>query len=995
MNDAQPSAATLIVQQTGQQFPLAPALVTIGRKSDNSVVLADDLKVSRHHAAISWQEDAYILQDVGSANGTYLNQKRVTKPEKLYDGDIIQIGDTTLLVQIPDADTKPSLKPQAGVEELEGTILSSVSAIAADETMAGVTAPPHLENPYVGPRTFTQQEADRFFGREREARELFSLVISQRLVLFYAQSGAGKSSLINTRLVPQLREAGFPVLPIGRVSGELPEGITDVANIYVFNLLLSLDESDGPPQRFTSMSLSDFLARLTSMDGRHYYYDEQADLTPAEDDELYEPSPYVLVIDQFEEIITTHPERWQDREDFFKQLDQAMANDPMLWVVLTLREDYVASLDPYLHLLPDNMRARFYMQRMEYQAALEAVKNPAEKFGRPFAPGVAESLVDNLRQIRVQGSRQPGQAETELGQFVEPVQLQVVCYQLWNNLVNQPPGQITEQHLRELGDVDKALAQFYEQAIADVVRTLGVSEVDLRNWFETQLITEADTRGTVYRGARQTGGLDNRAVDMLVSKFLLRAEVRTGGTWYELIHDRLVEPILQANQSWRLKQPLLQMAQDWIDSGRTINKLLEGQPLKEALATPWQGLGPLVEEFLNASREAQRIREQAQAAEKEALRQRELEQAQVLAEEQRQRAAEQAQAALRLRRRAMLLTGLAIIALLMAVTAAVLGWQAAQNARIAEARELEAEIARETAEAESTAAAANAAEVRKLLEEGQKATETAIPQATTTAAYASSEEVASLKATLDALQSPTETPTPTATYTPTPTPLPTDTPVPIFTPTPGPTSTPTPTPTSTSTPTATFTPTPDRAATATVEAIQVQIAQVEATRSAVPAEPVCPPPLGDFGALWTDFQKELGCPVQPKPVGGWFAEQPFENGFMFWSQILDVFVVVIGDKEGTWHLIKKEELKNVTPDVACQPDTKPASPDLVQPISGFGAIWCERKDIQRAIGWGLTKEYGVENNLLQQFERGSLLRASDGGVYVLFAADKQTYIKVR
>ena len=60
-------------------------------------------------------------------------------------------------------------------------------------------------NPYGGPRTFSQVEANRFFGREREASELLSLVISQRLVLFYAQSGAGKSSLLNARLIPMLR----------------------------------------------------------------------------------------------------------------------------------------------------------------------------------------------------------------------------------------------------------------------------------------------------------------------------------------------------------------------------------------------------------------------------------------------------------------------------------------------------------------------------------------------------------------------------------------------------------------------------------------------------------------------------------------------------------------------------------------------------------------------------------------------------------------------
>ena len=58
------------------------------------------------------------------------------------------------------------------------------------------------ENPYVGPRTFSEKEAHLFFGREREARDLLALVLSERLVLFYARSGAGKSSLLYTRLIP-------------------------------------------------------------------------------------------------------------------------------------------------------------------------------------------------------------------------------------------------------------------------------------------------------------------------------------------------------------------------------------------------------------------------------------------------------------------------------------------------------------------------------------------------------------------------------------------------------------------------------------------------------------------------------------------------------------------------------------------------------------------------------------------------------------------------
>jgi Tol biopolymer transport system component len=686
-----------------------------------------------------------------------------------------------------------------------------------------MTMPDPVSNPYVGPRTFTRQESDRFFGREREARDLLSLVISKRLVLFYAQSGAGKSSLINTRLVPQLLQEGFLVLPVGRISGELPKGINAVANIFVFNLMLSLDQARGDPRRFTSMTLTDFLARLTTTDGEHYYYDDTTSAANEVTQARSDVPPHVLIVDQFEEIITTHLERWQDRGEFFRQLDQAMTDDPLLWVVLTLREDHVAALDPYADLLPGKMQARCYMQRMGYEAALEAVKKPAEQYGRPFAPGTAESLVDNLRQIRVQD-----ETVTQPGQFVEPVQLQVVCYQLWENLKDQPPGEITRKNLQELGDVDTALAGFYEQAVAKVIAETGESEVYLRDWIERNLITEAGTRGSVYRGAEKSGGLSTRAADLLANQFLLHTESRTGGIWYELVHDRFIAPILKANQAWRVKQPLIQMAQAWADSGRSETKLLEGQTLKEALATNWKGLGPLVEEFLTASQAAQQAREEALEAEKEAQRQRELETARQLAEEQKRRAD--------VVRRALIGVAALLVVAIVAATGAVLGYsQAIQNAEVArqylarltnrqqeleaalvtvkaaqgtaEARRMEAEAARGTAEARRIDAETAVAMAKEALE-----TQAANLQAQLTAAAATPKP-------------PTATPTPSATTPPV-----------------GP-LTPTPETTPAATPTASPTPTPDLAATATVEALQAQLAQVRATQTAVAGVLPTPTPV--------------------------------------------------------------------------------------------------------------------------------------------------------
>jgi WD40 repeat protein len=479
-------------------------------------------------------------------------------------------------------------------------------------------------NPYVGPRTFTEREGRFFFGREREARDLTARIVSERLLLFYAQSGAGKSSLINTRIIPKLRdEERFQVLPVGRVSGAAPAHAAALDNIYAYNLMASLDRGDDQPARLSKVTLSDFLARLsreTVIDAagqrswRWLYKPELAIERPpaaAADGS----ARFVLIIDQFEEIITSHPARWREREDFFRQLNQALLDDPNLWVVLTLREDYVAALDPYAELTFNRLRARVYMQRMDTAAALDAIRKPAELAGRAFADGVAEQLVDNLRQVRV-----PGQQSTVAGQYVEPVQLQVVCYQLWQNIQHRPPGLITASDLLEAGDVDRALTQFYEESLAAVLTdptAAEVSERQLRTWFDDELITEAGTRGLVHQDADSTGGLPNGVVAALQRRFLVRAEARGGDAWIELVHDRLVEPVRASNAAWfpMHLSALQRQAALWEEQGRSDGLLVSGEALVEAEQWASMHTEPLEaheQDFLAACQEVRRKANQEQ-----------------------------------------------------------------------------------------------------------------------------------------------------------------------------------------------------------------------------------------------------------------------------------------------------------------------------------------------------------------------------------------------
>jgi hypothetical protein len=168
---------------------------------------------------------------------------------------------------------------------------------------AGATVP---NCPYVGPRPFLASDSHRFFGRDHECIDLKHRILAHPITLLYSMSGAGKTSLINARLVPDLRADGHHVLPSARVrgtTGELrPE---EVPNIYVFQTLMSW-QGEGevrPLERLRSQTLIEALAPW-------------AELAEVED------ASVIAVFDQFEELFTSYSSRWRDRREFFEQLSR-------------------------------------------------------------------------------------------------------------------------------------------------------------------------------------------------------------------------------------------------------------------------------------------------------------------------------------------------------------------------------------------------------------------------------------------------------------------------------------------------------------------------------------------------------------------------------------------------------------------------------------------------------------------------------------------------
>ncbi|MFQ5430657.1 MAG: FHA domain-containing protein, partial [Phycisphaerae bacterium] len=80
----------------GQRFRMSDgASVPMGRASD--VVPLTDYTVSRRHAELRREGNGWVLEDLKSANGTYLNGKRLERPARLKDGDQIRMGATLMV----------------------------------------------------------------------------------------------------------------------------------------------------------------------------------------------------------------------------------------------------------------------------------------------------------------------------------------------------------------------------------------------------------------------------------------------------------------------------------------------------------------------------------------------------------------------------------------------------------------------------------------------------------------------------------------------------------------------------------------------------------------------------------------------------------------------------------------------------------------------------------------------------------------------------------
>lgn len=81
----------------GTVYALDSEQISIGRDSSNEISV-NDAEVSRRHARLTFQGGKYVLEDMGSTNGTFVNGQRLTGPRVLKSGEVVSLGEQIVFV---------------------------------------------------------------------------------------------------------------------------------------------------------------------------------------------------------------------------------------------------------------------------------------------------------------------------------------------------------------------------------------------------------------------------------------------------------------------------------------------------------------------------------------------------------------------------------------------------------------------------------------------------------------------------------------------------------------------------------------------------------------------------------------------------------------------------------------------------------------------------------------------------------------------------------
>lgn len=405
---------------------------------------------------------------------------------------------------------------------------------------------------YPGTRAFEEDEQLLFFGRNEEIRRLHALVLANNLVVLFAKSGIGKSSLLNAGLIPLLDYDRFCTVKVrfqnlsDNPADTLKKALVSYLDATALRTHTGLDSAAAP--------LWEYLRAC-----RFKRYDE--------------PVIPVLVFDQFEEFFE-HPV--EARAQFIQEFadlannrlpsrvyeriaglpaDQRPFANPdwqrpvALKVIFSIRADRIGFLHDLSADIQPILQNRFKLKPLNRAQAREAIVQPASIAGKDFALAAFSYAQEALDLILDSLENKHGE--------VESFQLQLVCQYIERQIVKKKfaaGSAVTEDVFGGTDGIRNILQNYYENTLAEL---LPDEQILAREFIERGLIVSGRRVGVTEGVEQEVWHIGSPILKKLLDCRLLRTEVTHLGKSYEISHDALVEPILRSfrvREAERLEQ---------------------------------------------------------------------------------------------------------------------------------------------------------------------------------------------------------------------------------------------------------------------------------------------------------------------------------------------------------------------------------------------------------------------------------------------------------
>ncbi len=443
----------------------------------------------------------------------------------------------------------------------------------------------NLPRRYPGLKPFDRNQSAVFHGRREDAQRLTNLIVRERLVVLFAKSGIGKTSMLQAGVAPQLEEQDF--LPI----------------------FLRVDKTDAP----LADSLGEILTKSPQV-GHHDTTGERPGLRQTLWEQMKRlefdldglPATPVLVFDQFEEVFTLGHSEASRRQFLLELADLAneavpeavradllaglqattsLSADLMHWwerqpelrVVISIRSDFLHLLDEISPLIPGILRNRYQLQPLNRKQAQLAIEAPAQAPGayasQPFGyrPDAIHGIIDFLagRTSANIGQEVNGLSLLKKQDEIESFNLQILCQSVEGRIIEerQPAGfEVVPDFYGGHEGLEAEIRDFYQKQLHQLPdiysRKTGLLVADAVDFVgKAQCLIEEDLVTPIGRRCSMVDDfLTNKwqvshdFLDTLVDSRLLRKELRLDDFYYEISHDTLLPAIIESRDARRLRQ---------------------------------------------------------------------------------------------------------------------------------------------------------------------------------------------------------------------------------------------------------------------------------------------------------------------------------------------------------------------------------------------------------------------------------------------------------